>query len=440
MDKLKPKISIYALLLVIIVVTWVSSNYNWGGTLYKGILRTDATGYYAYLPAIFIYNDLNFNFIDTLKSNPYYHRNMNFDFRESHAGVNINKFYCGVALMQTPFFITAHVISDLCGNKPDGYSKYYQIFVQIATIVFLLAGLAIIRRLLFLYNIPYNGVALILIVLVFGTNIFHYTVSEPGMSHIYSLFSVSGFLYYQKKFFLTLSPRFWAFSIVFLALVTLIRPVNFIIVFSVPFIAGTYFMLRKGLSVITKKYLFLVISLLVFVSLVSIQLFIYRIQTGSFFIYSYKEEGFNFLTPHFVDFLFSYRKGLFIYTPVLFIILAAGLPNLLTQNPYMAISWLVFFIVTTYVLSSWHLWYYGGSFSARVFIEYYPFFAILLGLFIKSSTMNKSKKIVVMVLIFLTLYCQVQTYQYRTGRIHWSDMDKEMYWNSVKNIPGIIKK
>ncbi|PKP23459.1 MAG: hypothetical protein CVU06_08150 [Bacteroidetes bacterium HGW-Bacteroidetes-22] len=46
---------------IVMVVITVSSNLHWGGDKnWTGIVEADARGYYAYLPAVFIYHDLNF--------------------------------------------------------------------------------------------------------------------------------------------------------------------------------------------------------------------------------------------------------------------------------------------------------------------------------------------------------------------------------------------
>ncbi len=96
--------SVFILLFTGIIVIWVSSNYNWGDNRWQGIIKADASGYYAYLPAIFIYNDLEYNYLDTIIGNKSYSNNLNFDFRENHKDTRINKFFCGTAILQTPFF------------------------------------------------------------------------------------------------------------------------------------------------------------------------------------------------------------------------------------------------------------------------------------------------------------------------------------------------
>jgi hypothetical protein len=54
--------------IILIIVIWVSSNLNWGNDRWEGIIKTDGNGYYAYLPALFIYNDLNFGFFEEVSS------------------------------------------------------------------------------------------------------------------------------------------------------------------------------------------------------------------------------------------------------------------------------------------------------------------------------------------------------------------------------------
>lgn len=197
----RPNLSKYTILFSAIIVVWVSSNYNWGNNRWEGILNSDATGYYAYLPAIFIYKDLNFNYLENIISSKQYSNNLNFDFRENHEGSQINKFYCGVALLQLPFFSVSHGISAAVHTNTDGYSFFYMIFVQIATIFYLLSGLYFLRKLLKTYLISENNISITLITILFGTNLFHYTVSEPGMSHVYSFSLISIFLFLQRQFF-----------------------------------------------------------------------------------------------------------------------------------------------------------------------------------------------------------------------------------------------
>jgi hypothetical protein len=74
------------------------------------------------------------------------------------------------------------------------------------------------------------------------------------------------------------------------------------------------------------------------------------------------------------------------------------------------------------------MWFYGGSFSQRVMIEFYAFFAIMLAASIQGIKNGRLRSIFISLMLFLVIICQVQTYQYRRMQIHWSDMNKEKYW------------
>jgi hypothetical protein len=55
-------------------------------------------------------------------------------------------------------------------------------------------------------------------------------------------------------------------------------------------------------------------------------------------------------------------------------------------------------------------------------------FAILLGILLQNVKNKVGRSILIAVLGVLVLYSVIQTYQYYTGIIHWSEMDKELYW------------
>ena len=176
---------------------------------------------------------------------------------------------------------------------------------------------------------------------------------------------------------------------------------------------------------------------LLFICVLAIQPILYKMQTGSFWLYSYGDEHLDFLRPQIMSVLFSYKKGLFVYTPLLFVSLV-GFYFLLKRNSYRFFCLLGFLTVITYVISSWEVWWYGGSFSQRPFIDYYAFFGILLAL--PLEYMKKGKLIFLFLLVVLTLVCQIQTYQYRYYYIHWENMTKQKYWDVFLRVDKLIQQ
>lgn len=412
----------------------VDNNLYWNQNNYKFIIKTDGKGYYAYLPATFIYHDLNFGFFEQTEQKTYYDKNLFTDYRVFLAdGKIINKYYCGTALVQMPFFLVAHLASKSAKAVADGYSHFYSFSISIAALFYLFIGLWFINKLLELFQISNFNRAISLIAILFGTNLFYYSVSEPAMSHVYSFSFISAFLYYVKRFFQAPQKKHIVILFIVLGIVTLIRPVNFLIILIIPFLAGDIASLKVGLKNLKNNYPAIIIGFLFFFGIIFIQLLIYKISTGKFFLYSYGEEAMNLLNPHFWDMLFSYKKGLFLYTPILFCSLT-GFYFLYRRNKFEFFTLLFFLTILNYILSSWWNWWYGGSFSQRVYVEYLPLFALLLAITLQNISNKKIKVFYISILFALVLICQIQTYQYRYLIIHWDEMTKEKYWNSFLRI------
>lgn len=420
---------IIIILLIGIVCILVSSNLNWSKKHWQGMIAVDATGYYAYLPATFIYQDPHFKFLDTVCRKKYDHPFHDYEYRVNSNGKSTNKYFIGTAVLQTPFFLIAHGLSFLSGDDSDGYSIIYMILLQIGTIFYMLLGLFFLNRVLKLYQTNSWIRIFTLVVITLGTNVFHYVTEEPGMSHVYSFSIVTMFIFYSKSYFSTFR-RSDLIRIGFIfGLILIIRPVNGLVILSLPFLAESWGQFKIGWLKTIKNYRFLILAFCAIFLMVFLQSLFYYWGTGSFWVYAYGNEKIDLSNPHVFDILFSYKKGLFLYTPI-YLMSLFGLWTLWKKEKFQSIAIGLFLFIVTYVLSSWCQWYYGGSFSSRVFIEYLPFFAILLSLFTQSIwCFKRMKQLWLSVIFLLVIVCQLQTYQYRRGQIHWSEMTKEKYWD-----------
>ena len=427
MLRLRLSLSNATILAIGILMVVVSSNINWGKEHWRGIIETDAKGYFAYLPAVFVYHDMNFGFFDEIetaqKQNKLY-----FDYRTEYKGVIVNKFFCGTALANVPFFLGAHAYAHMAGHETDGYSKPYPIGVNLAAVFYMLLGLLFLNRAMDTWNIREVPKTLTLLAALFGTNLFYYTIVEPGMSHVYSFAFVAMFVYYARRWFATERGIYLLALGLALGMVVLTRPVNGLIVFILPFAAGSWPALRDGVVRMFQRVPWLLAGAVGFVALLFVQLTTYKLATGEFLVYSYAHETFHFLDPNMFNFLLSYKKGLFVYTPM-FLLAFAGVGYWWRNARFALWSWLGFFVLVVYVLSSWWLWWYGGSFSARVMVEYIPVMMIGLAMALNHTTHKVWKPALIGAVVTLTLLCQVQTYQYRYYQIHWEDMTSEKYWD-----------
>jgi hypothetical protein len=419
--------------LIFIIVLWAAVNTSFKKDYKTGVVEADAKGYYAYLPAVFIYHDLNFGFFNQIEQVTYYNPNLYYEYLREHNNKNIDKYFVGTAVCLLPFFLAGHAITLMTGLPADGYSYYYTLMAHVGALFYFLLSLFGVRKLLRSYNFNEKTIASVLIAVVFGTNLFYYVVTEFGMSHLYSFTAITWLCVSTRKYFTQHQSKHLFYVALLLGIITLIRPVNLLIVFSIPFLAGNSNQLRAELKNLFLKKWLLLFAFTGFILIVSIQLLIYKISTGSFFVYSYKQEGFNFLNPQILNFLFSYRKGMFVYTPLLFLSMV-GFINLFRSSRFQFFTLLGFLFLIIYVFSSWFMWFYGGSFSQRVMIEFYPFFAILLATALQEIRNKYVSKVFLSSIILLVLFCQVQTYQYRRMQIHWSDMNKEKYWSVFMRI------
>ncbi len=425
----------YSMLFIASVIIWVSANMNWGDERWNRIVNTDGNGYYAYLPALFIYQDLNFSFFD--RFNKHVDNNEpKQDFRVKTANGTINKYYVGTAIAQAPFFMLGHLANLLTANPLDGYSVYYMIFLQIGTIFYALLALYLLVLILKHFSVSNTVSGFILLLVVFATNVFHYVVSEPSFSHIPSFAFVNLFILGSLRFFQSKKSIPFIVAMFALGMVVLIRPVNGLVVASLPFLAMNPNDLYVGVKKLFNKPLVLLGGLMLTLVVIGIQLIVYKIQTGSFWVYAYGGEELQLTKPNMLKFMFSYRKGFFLYTPILFLSLF-GSYFIYKSSKYRFFCLIAFLAFVVYVLSSWWMWYYGGSFSSRVMIEYYAYFFIPMAILIQNSRLKKS--IIVLSLVLLVV-CQVQTYQYRYGYIHWYQMNKERYWNNFLRIDKLINK
>jgi len=395
------------------------------------IIKADGKGYYAHLPAIFIYHDLNFSFFDEIE-NTYGNEHLFYDYRKTDGENTYNKYFAGTAVLMLPFFAIGHLVTLFSGETVDGYSHWYQLSISWAALFYLLATLLVMRQVLRRFKIRDKIIGLSLLAIVFGTNWYYYILAEPAMSHVYSVFLISLFFWQLLNWVKQGSNNHLVYLALLLGLIIWVRPVNGMVLLAVPLAFHSFYSFRIKVWELFKKVklwpIALIPGLIVFA-----QLIIYKIQTGNFLIYSYEEEGFNFLHPEMWKILFSYKKGLFVYTPLLLI---ASLFNyfLWKRNKYRGVYSVLFFLTITYLLSSWWNWYYGGSFSSRAYIEYYIFFLIPLAVGVNDLRIRTIKYSVVGLIIVLILFCQFQTYQYRYMVIHWDNMTKEKYWDVFLNV------
>lgn len=392
------------------------------------VMLHDVASYYAYLPALFIHNDLSFDFI---KSD--YYENIKRYRLYHHAGRKpVIQTTMGLSFLYAPFFWVAHLLATPLGYEADGFSIPYRAALIFSSLFYLVIGLLFLRKILLRY---FNSglTALTIILVVTGTNLLHYSSQEGPMSHSYNFALIAVFLYLVIRWYENPTIRITLLTGFIAGLIALIRPTNILVLLLLVFwdikswknIVERFFFLLK-------QYKLMLLMAVAFL-LVWLPQFIYwHYATGFFFYYSYGayEEGFFFNNPQILDQLFSYRKGWFVYTPVMFFSCIGVIFLLRSSRNGFFIPIVIYMTATIYVLSSWWNWWFGGGFGLRSYIDTYALMAVPLAAIIEKGIYGKKSFRIVtsVIIILLTGLNLFQTWQYHKGLIHHEGMCKNAYW------------
>jgi hypothetical protein len=330
----------------------------------------------------------------------------------------------GLAIMYSPFFALGHLYASVSDIHPaDGFSIPYRLALLASSLFFALWGLHFLRRVLERFFSPLVS-NLSVVLLFIGSNMPHYSFVEP-MSHVYNFFLVSLILYLSFKFIDMPSFKFAIPIGALIGLMILIRPTNIIVLlFPVILLASSGSL--KNASAWFKYGL--TAALFGFLAL-SPQFFYWHYMTGHWIIYSYNDEHFFFLDPHIWDGLFSYRKGWFVYSPLL-LFAAAGFVALFKKSKLLFSSSITVLFLGLWVNLSWWCWWYGGGFGARSLIDFLPFMAFGLAAFLQWLGQQKTflKAPLIVIISFLSVWSIFMNKQYKSSIIHYDSMSKELFW------------
>jgi hypothetical protein len=152
---MKSKIALFVIALVYLVSFKQYANYN---SFLQG--GGDSWGYYAYLPASFIYHDLD-DLQQTIQKRAEYNPSSvrtqedgYLQIEEAHAFQKntIIKYTSGIAILYAPFFLAAHGFCKLTHlYAADGYTFPYNLMIGLSTLLYSIFGLWLIRKILINY-------------------------------------------------------------------------------------------------------------------------------------------------------------------------------------------------------------------------------------------------------------------------------------------------
>ncbi|CAH1000217.1 hypothetical protein LEM8419_01365 [Neolewinella maritima] len=398
----------------------------------------DVSGYYMYLPAVFIYHDLReLRFLPELVAK----------YRMSEAadqafttpeGHRVLKYSAGMAIMYAPFFALAHGFAVLSSAYPaDGFSLPYQVALSLASLLISFAGLYALLTLLRRYYSE-SVCAVTLLIITFATNYLNYSALDGALSHNY-LFTLYACLLLacDRLYRDPENPPTRTFVLIGLlvGMMALIRPTE-ILAASIPLLWSlrlTPSGVVQRAKFFTQNSLRIAMAVLICLAIGSIQLLYWKYAAGHWLVYSYQEQGFDWSTPHLTEGILSYRAGWLTYTPVMWFALLGFLPLGFRRQGTFAAS-LLHTLAFIYVAFSWSVWWYGGSLGQRTMVQLYPVLAFPLAAMV--SWVSHRPLWLSTAFAALCLLCTAHnlwfTHQAHRGGLFVAEwMNKPYYWRTL---------
>ncbi|MEZ4720529.1 MAG: glycosyltransferase family 39 protein [Flavobacteriales bacterium] len=408
-------------IVLILIGGWALVRVVSSGNFERELVTTsDARGYYAYLPAVFIYSDPLFSGFEQLPEDA----QEKYWVKETDSGAWIPKVTMGVAICMLPGFVVGHLIALMGGSAQDGWSSVYQLAIAVNGIAFLLLGIWFLQKWIQRYY-PKRIAALTVLLLFFSTNLLFYGTILNAMSHNYSFSLFAMLLYVCDTWTDAPKAKYLIAAALTAGLMILIRPIN-VLLAMVPVVIAVHRLMRHDAWSQVRNWR-AVLSMSVVFAPTLLQMIYWKLSTGNWIYYSYQQESFYFSNPHVVEGLFSFRNGWLVYTPCMILSLI-GFPGLWKVHRMMVVIGIPVLLAYIYVVFSWWCWYYGDSLSIRAMIDIYPLLSLPMASIISIGLSRKSTGVVLVNLLVLLITNNViQDRQYFRGELSGSNMTKEAF-------------
>lgn len=382
----------------------------------------DGFGYYMYLPHLFSKGHLNIEqeWAQELQ-NKYCHGTYAYQLKQHWTGNNIDIYHMGVAIIMLPSYTVADVIARAGGYEADGFSYPYMIAYQLNALLFIFLGLLYLRKLLRLFTDEIRA-SIVLIVVAIGANTYFTFNFQYDLPHLYLFTINAASLYHLITYRNTDRKRSLWFSAILFGLTVCVRPTQLIFGI-IPFLV---LYKKHGKTIQFLKYIALFGAFALFWNIP--QILYWKMIGGEYIILNLHTEDIVLTDPNLLDFLFSYRKGWLLYSPI-FLLLPIGWYFMYKKERMLFYATLAFSLLYIWVMSSWECWWYAASFGQRPMVDVYPIMAVPLVFLI-----NEIKKPAAMTAAGLfTIGCialnLIQSEQTALGILDGYRNSKEHYWH-----------
>ncbi len=426
--------------------------YIFWGYLNKGwIFGADAQGYYMVGRSLYFDHDADFTNEWTITTHPEHLGEP----RRTTIGRIANHPPIGYAIMSQPFFLISDMCTRFCNNilrtnlPNDGYRGIYGLLVPFSSILLACIGIYLSYKIICkFFSKALSSMSICTIVL--STSLLWYVTGHLTMTHAYSFFIVTAFIYASLILFNTHPSDVPASRYILigslLSLAVLVRLQNLVFAM-IPLIAISVNIFKGFRSETPPEWirLFLKLSLMSFSFLICFipQLLFWKTIYGTFFVNSYATTGgatFKLLDLDLLKTLFSTNHGLFLWHPVtLFSCIGISVMLLKDEiNRFFLLSLLICFLSTWYIIATVD-YSLANSFGNRGFEGSTLFFA--LGWAKILSKLNIKTMVVAICLCFVLWNIQLLFQQRYLG---WLPYNGEVPYLQVfinyKNLPSELDR
>lgn len=417
------RFSSLVVILVVFVLAFTRFQYTkWETPTVTNTLTWDAFGYYMYLPAQFIYHDITgMKWVSDIQEK-YHPTGTMYQISVLKNGNSVIKYPIGIALLYWPFFFLGHWVAGWLHYAQDGFSAPYQLAICMAALFYAALGFWALRKVL-LHFFSDTITAITLLMIGLSTNYIQYAAVESGMTHVY-LFTMYALMllltirWHEKPQLLTALGIGLVFGVT-----TIARPTEAVMMF-IPLLWSTQ---NKVVRQEKWKLLFYTHRTHFFATMVGAfmgifpQMAYWKIVSGKW-VYDVGSKW-MFLNPNW-QVLFGWEKGWFVYTPVVFFMVAG---MFLMQGKVYKRAALTYLLLNVWIVIAWADWRYGASYSSRALVQSYPVLALAFALVVERISTSKLKWPGIILGAYLLIVNLFQIYQYNQTILHYNDNNRAYY-------------
>lgn len=334
----------------------------------------------------------------------------------------IDVYQMGQSYLEAPSFFIGHAFAKIFNYRADGFSKPYHIAFLCNVLLFIGLGLFFCRKLFLLF---FNDKlsALLLFLTVAGTNYWITATLSYTMQHLYLFTIIAAFSYYflraihEEK----INRKYFILAVILYGLAVVVRPTNVLL----GIFPGILLLQRFGWKKDFWKHI-VWFPILAFLWNIP-QIIYWKTIGGQLIITNLHTEDLTIFDPYTYKFLFSYRKGWLLYSPLFLLLIPGFWYTFKKQRPLFLpiFTFTVFFI---WIVSSWECWWYSDSLGQRPMVDVYPLLMIPIGFLFQHLSRIWAKAALGVFLTAVVSLNMLQSWQMSRGYLSTINMTKDHYW------------